>query len=158
MMQELASNNEALERLLEQPGHQVHNKSKGMEEKIPFVCPINHISDELCYALASITPLLRVSDNCTRDSKAYLEDLFKGEEYAKKSKISKSFKQTCCQVLTFLFQCLTPTGKDRTEWWQPSHSIAYFWAISSVRAFVREPCLRITMFQLARFMRRADFR
>ena len=93
MMQELASNREALDRLLEQPRHQVHNTSKGMEENIPFVCPINHISDELCYALASITPLLRVSDNCTRDSKAYLEDLFKGEEYAKKSKISNRFNK-----------------------------------------------------------------
>ena len=87
-MQELASNKEALERLLEQPGLKVHNTSKGMEEKMPIQCPIDDISDEECYALASITPLLGVSDNCTRDSKAYLKDLFNNEEYAKKSKIS----------------------------------------------------------------------
>ena len=77
-----------MERLLGQPMLQVHNTSKGMEEKKPLQCPIKDISDEECYALASITPLLGVSDNCIRDSKAYLEDLFNGEEYAKKSKIS----------------------------------------------------------------------
>ena len=76
-MRELAPNKQALDRLLEQPGHQVYNTSKGKEEKMPIQCPIDNISDEECYALASITPLLGVSDNCIRDSKAYLEDLFR---------------------------------------------------------------------------------
>ena len=92
MMQELATNKEALDRLLEQPRLQVHNTSDGMEEKMPLQCPIKDISDEECYALASITPLLGVSDDCVRDSIVYLEDLFNGEDssqkYAKKSKIS----------------------------------------------------------------------
>ena len=88
MMQGLASKEQALERLLEHPRSHFYNKSKGMEEKKPLQCPIPNITDEECYALASITPLLGVSDNCIRDSKVYLKDLFNGEEYAKKSKIS----------------------------------------------------------------------
>ena len=112
-MRELAPNKQALDRLLEQPGHQVYNTSKGKEEKMPIQCPIDNISDEECYALASITPLLGVSDNCIRDSKAYLEDLFNGEEYAKKSKISLLYEFH--PNLSDILQCLTQTGKDRTE-------------------------------------------
>ena len=90
MMQELASNREAVERLLERPNR---SRTKGTREKsAPLRCPIPDITDEECYALASITPLLGVSDNCTKQSLTYLAELFNdGEEWAKKSKNVQRF-------------------------------------------------------------------
>ena len=87
MMQELAADREAVERLLEQPNR--FRRTNGTTAKnVPLRCPIPNITDEECYALASITPLLGVSDNCTKQSLTYLDELFNdnGERWAKKSK------------------------------------------------------------------------
>ena len=85
MMQELVTDREALDRLLEQP-----NRSRPVgttEKSAPILCPIANITDEECYAFASITPLLGVSENCTKQSLSYLDQLFNsGEGWAKRSK------------------------------------------------------------------------
>ena len=99
MMQELATDKEALERLLENPGHFNANRSRGRaksEEVIPSWCPLegDSYSNEDCYALASITPLIGVSDRCRAQSLTYLIELFSdntNETWARKSKIGNYY-------------------------------------------------------------------
>ena len=99
MMQELATDKEALERLLENPMHINANRSRGQgksEEMIPSWCPLDGdlYSNQDCYALASITPLIGVSDRCRAQSLTYLIELFSdntNETWARKSKIGNYY-------------------------------------------------------------------
>ena len=92
MIQELATSKEIVDRLLDYPRHQNRFRPEEKTEIIPLRCPIQNITDEECYALASITPLLGVNKTCEEQSLTYLAGLFdSGENWAKNSKISNSF-------------------------------------------------------------------
>ena len=53
------------------------SRSRTKERSSELLCPIPGIDDEgLCYALASITPVLGVGEECLDQSVVYLTELF----------------------------------------------------------------------------------
>ena len=65
------------------------SQKRRLQKPAESSCPIEGIDDDVCYALASITPLLGVTETCLEQSLVYLEELFSDakseDDWAKKS-------------------------------------------------------------------------
>ena len=78
-MQDFSQNKETLEWLFDTSKYANNTGHRRLkEEASDSECPIDGISNEECYALASITPLLGVNKKCEEQSLAYLTELFNG--------------------------------------------------------------------------------
>ena len=65
------------------------SQKRRLQKSAESSCPMEGIDDDVCYALASITPLLGVTETCLEQSLVYLEELFSDakseDDWAKKS-------------------------------------------------------------------------
>ena len=72
------SENEEIRELIFDSSKYANNTGHRRSKKVASdsVCPIDGISKEECYELASITPLLGVNKKCEEQSLTYLTELF----------------------------------------------------------------------------------
>ena len=76
-MEDFSWESGGLNRLLEQSKQaEGAARRRTIETAVESPCPIEGIDEGTCYALASITPLLGVQEQCREQSLVYLAELF----------------------------------------------------------------------------------